>query len=310
MASTTPHEVKDYGAYTADQLRSGDPYELSRGRRVLCNPTGGDGTGPNGRGFMALDTDPKVTQAGVDAGFEFSPFTMRAPDIAVGDFAEKPGWIRDVPPLAVEYASIGQSETALREKIDDFVRAGVRYLWIVRLTGPRRVEVYENGQLARTALPGETLTAPDVLQNPVPVEALYDRAVAHKVAFHNLLQREGYRDLDDVRAETLAWQFERSAKRALTEAERSALRERIRTQGAALVGDAVLDEARAESEARAHLDVLRHQFERKLKRTLTASERTTLQARIDALGVDRVSDVVLDEGPDALAAWLVSPDAR
>lgn len=220
------------------------------------------------------------------------------------------GWIRDVPPLAVEYASVGQNETALREKIDDLVRAGVRYLWIVRLTGPRRVEVYEEGQLTRTALPGETLSAPDVLQNPVPVEALYDRAVAHKVAFTNLLQREGYQDLDDVRAETLAWQFERSAKRTLTETERNALRERVRTQGAALVGDTVLDEARAESEARAHLDVLGHQFERKLKRALTEDERCTLQTRIAALGAASVSDLVLDESPSALAAWLAATDAR
>jgi Uma2 family endonuclease len=257
MISTKPHEVQDYGAYTADQLRSGDPYELSRGRCVVCNPTGGDGTGPNGRGFMALDTDPKVTQAGVDAGFEFGAFTMRAPDVAVGDFAENPGWIRDVPSLAVEYASVGQNEAALREKIDDLGRAGVRYLWVVRLAGPRRVEVYENGQLTRSALPGETLSAPNVLQNPVPVEALYDRAVAHKVAFQNLLQREGYRDLDDVRAEMLA-----------------------------------------------------HQFERKLKRPLTAGERATLQTRVAALGVARVSDVVLDESPDALTAWLARSDAR
>jgi hypothetical protein len=57
MASTTPHEVKDYAVYTADQLRSGDPYELARGRRVVRNPTGGDGTGPNLRGGFVLDTD-------------------------------------------------------------------------------------------------------------------------------------------------------------------------------------------------------------------------------------------------------------
>lgn len=33
------------------------------------------------------------------------------------------------------------------------------------------------------------------------MEALFDRNVAHEVAFRNLLQRRGYSGLDDVRAE-------------------------------------------------------------------------------------------------------------
>ena len=44
-----------------------------------------------------------------------------------------------------------------------------------RLTGPRRVEVHEPGKRFRKVLPGKMLTAPGVLQNPVRVEALYDR---------------------------------------------------------------------------------------------------------------------------------------
>jgi hypothetical protein len=35
----------------------------------------------------------------------------------------------------------------------------------------------------------------------VPVEALYDREAARRVIFRNLLQRQGYGSLDDVRAE-------------------------------------------------------------------------------------------------------------
>lgn len=261
MSKLNPRGAQNLGQYTTDQLRSGDPYEVSRGRRIDCAPTGGDGTGPNGRGFMALDTDPKVKQAGVDPGFEFGPFTMRAPDVAVGDFPETPGWIREVPPLAIEYAGAGQDEDALHEKIDDLKRVGVRHLWVVRLTGPRRVDVYERGELARTALPGETLTAPDVLQNPVPVEALYDRDAAHEVALKNLLQRKGYRDLEDLRAQE---------------------------RGAALAP----------------------LFERKLRRSLTETERMVLCTRVTSLGAKRVGDLVLDHDGDTLAAWLASPDAR
>lgn len=35
----------------------------------------------------------------------------------------------------------------------------------------------------------------------MPVDALYDRAAAHAVTFRNLLQRQGYRDLDEIRNE-------------------------------------------------------------------------------------------------------------
>ena len=72
---------------------------------------------------------------------------------------------------------------------------------MVRLTGPRRVEVHEPGRAPRTAGPGEELRAPGVLRNPIPVEALYDWRVGQRVALRNLLQRQGYEDLDAVLAE-------------------------------------------------------------------------------------------------------------
>jgi len=53
----------------------------------------------------------------------------------------------------------------------------------------------------RTVLPGAALDAPGILKNAVPVEALYDREAAHRHTFKNLLQREGYEDLDAVRDE-------------------------------------------------------------------------------------------------------------
>jgi hypothetical protein len=52
----------------------------------------------------------------------------------------------------------------------------------------------------RTLLPGEELTAPGILRNPVPVEALYDRAAGHRAVLRNLLQREGYASIEAIRA--------------------------------------------------------------------------------------------------------------
>jgi hypothetical protein len=144
--------------------------------------------------------DPAVEEAGVDTGYSPEPGMLRAPDVAVGNVPNKPGWVPGAPNLAIEYADVGQDEEQLQQKITDLLDAGTRYLWVVRLTGPRRVEVYERGKKMLSVLPGEKLTAPGVLKNPVAVEALYDRSEAERATLTNLLQRQGYEDLEAVLA--------------------------------------------------------------------------------------------------------------
>lgn len=188
------------GPFRAEQLRSGDPYELSNGHAILCLPTGGSGSQPNRLGASVVGWDPAVKEAGVDTGYSPAPGVLRAPDVAVGNVPNKPGWVPGAPYLAIEYADIGQDEEELEEKIADLLAAGTTYLWVVRLTGPRRVEVHERGKDMRTVLPGKELTAPGVLQNPVRVEALYDRDAAERATLVNLLQRQGFADLEAVLA--------------------------------------------------------------------------------------------------------------
>ena len=129
------------GPFRTHQISSGDPYELSRGHAIFAAPTDHDGAGPNLRGGLVLDTDPLAPAVGVDAGIALSADTMRAPDLAVGLGPERPGWGTTAPPLAVEYASIGQDEAELQQKITELHAAGTRWVWVVRLVGPRRVEV-------------------------------------------------------------------------------------------------------------------------------------------------------------------------
>jgi hypothetical protein len=217
---------------TADQLRPGDPYELSEGRLVECLPTGRRGGRSNLAGGEVLDTDPAVEAAGVDIGVSPRPEMLRAPDIVVGNIPDEPGWATAAPPLAVEYADTGQDEAELQRKIDELLSAGTLWIWVVRLHGTRRVEVYEAApdasqrkgsvrgahvlpravrsavrarplprQPARVAYAGDLLEAPGVLRNAVPVEALYDRDAAHEATLRNLLQRKGYDGLDAVLVE-------------------------------------------------------------------------------------------------------------
>ena len=227
---------RSQGPFRADQLRSGDPYELSNGHPVECMPTGGRGAKAVSVGDAVLASDPAVQDVGVEAGYSPSPDVLRAPDLSVGEIPDLPGWVQGAPPLAVEYTDTGQDEADLLIKIQELLAAGTRYVWVVRLTGPRRVEVHQPGQRMRLAHPGEELEAPGILANPVPVEALYDREAARQVIFRNLLQRQGYAGLDEVRAEGEA--------RGEVKGEAQALREAV-VEVLTARGLAVNDELRA-----------------------------------------------------------------
>ena len=216
MGSSVTPRMPSHSPTRAEELRPGEPHELSNGRLIECFPTGARGSRANLLGGSVLDTDPAVEAAGVDTGFSPNPGTMRAPDIAVGNIPDTAGWAKGAPPLAVEYADRGQDEAELTQKIEDLLEGGTRFVWVVRLQGPRRVEVHEAGEEVRTMGPGETLTAPGILRNPVPVEALYDREAAHEATLQNLLQRKGFASLNDVQEEGRLAQARASLKRLLT----------------------------------------------------------------------------------------------
>jgi Uma2 family endonuclease len=191
-----------HGPFLAEHLRSGDPYELSNGHAIRCMPTGGRGSKAEGAGYKVLSTDPGVEDVGIDTGYSTAPDSLRAPDLSAGKIPDAPGWVKGVPRLAVEYADTGQDEDDLTAKIDELLAAGTEAIWVVRLTGPRRVEVHLPEQPLRTAYPGEELEAPGILKHPVPVDSLYDDEASNKVAFRNLLEKEtGLRSLDQVREE-------------------------------------------------------------------------------------------------------------
>jgi hypothetical protein len=188
------------GPFYVDQLRDGDCYELSRGHAILCAPTGKDHGRPHHVGALPLSSDPAVRDGGVDVGHALGPNTLRAPDLSIGDLGAGEGpWSTVAPPLAVEYAARGQDEADLQAKISELLAAGTRFVWVVRLTGPRRVEVYEAGRPKRVRRPGDRLDAPGVLKNAPLVEALYDREAAFEQTLQNLLERKGYASLEHVR---------------------------------------------------------------------------------------------------------------
>ncbi|MBK9756781.1 MAG: Uma2 family endonuclease [Nannocystis sp.] len=195
------------GPFRADQIREGDPYELSDGHAIYCAPAGHRHGGTQNAGASALASDPAVDgRVSIDVGIAFNDNkNLRAPDLIVTDNTPlQPGWLRTVPPLAVEYADVGQDEAELATKISELLTLGVRYIWVVRLNGPLRVEVHVRGEPVRILRADDTLTAPGVLQNPLPVRALVDPATSRAVTLHNLLQQHGYTSIAEIQAESHA----------------------------------------------------------------------------------------------------------
>lgn len=226
------HRLTAPGPFRADQIRDGDYYELSNGHAIALAPAGSRHGAATSAAAMVIQTDPAVAHAGVDVGFSNKPGNLRAPDVSVLPGPPGPGWAQGAPPLAIEYADTGQDEAGLREKIEDLLSQGTRYMWVVRLNGPRRVEVWtRDGMTIATA--GEELLAPGVLANPVLVDALYDEQAAMEQSLRNLLAREGYSSLQQV--------HDQGREEGREEGERLALRATIEAlahaRGRALTAD-------------------------------------------------------------------------
>ena len=180
------------GPFKVEALPSKSSYELDQGHAVLCLPTKARGGRAQIRGGMVVLPDPLVEDAGVEVGFDLGGETMRAPDVSILRPGSGDGWVKGAPALAIEYADDGQDEAELRTKIEQLLTAGAEAVWIVRLGRVQRVEVHQPGQAMRVAHAGEELVLPGVLQNPVPVAALFDPDQADRLALRNLLDRFGY----------------------------------------------------------------------------------------------------------------------
>jgi Uma2 family endonuclease len=248
------------GPFRADGLEPGGYYEISRGHPVQLAPAGTRHGAANVIGALPLATDPMVVEMGIDVGHKLAEDTVRAPDVSVGGVpSDRPGWAKGAPPLAVEYADEGTKEADLQTKIEEYFGAGSKFVWVVRLVGPRRVEVYTSADAMTVHTAESSLEAPGILQEKMPAAALWDRRVALDVSMRNLLLRAGYKDIDQVREEgreegrevgreegrsaILLELFEAKLGRALSEAERDHVRRAVKGGRASALTELVLGDA-------------------------------------------------------------------
>lgn len=186
------------GPFRCDQLRSGDPYELSQGHPIYRALPGRDVARLRRLCAMVLDSDPAVLNAGVDTGLALGEDTLRAPDVAVNFDAAGDGVWATGAALVVEYAEDDRDDDYRQRKIAELLAAGIGRAWVVRMHGARRVEVHAANAAVITVGEETELTAPGVLELPVPVRALYERSTAHDVTLRNLLATRNHRGREEA----------------------------------------------------------------------------------------------------------------
>ena len=163
---------------TADELfmlpHDDSRYELVKGELVKMSPTGGKHGILTSRINSALaqyvEANASGETFGAETGFVLTtnPDTVRAPDAAFvsrerippGDFPEKfwPG----APDLAVEVISPSDTLYEVEEKIEEYLEAGVKLVWIVN-PKKRTVTIYQPNAQPQTLTEADTLDGREVV---------------------------------------------------------------------------------------------------------------------------------------------------
>jgi Uma2 family endonuclease len=167
------------------QQYAGKPYELVRGEVKERMPAGLH------HGLVAMAIGHQIaefarrTRLGValaaETGFRIvhpEGESVRAPDVA---FIRRerlpkplpPTFCEVIPDLVVEVISPSDTYSAMREKVDEWLNAGVSVVWVV---DPQRriVEVYQTGKPLQVLQEGDTLTAEQVLPGfQLPVQDIF-----------------------------------------------------------------------------------------------------------------------------------------
>lgn len=164
---------------TAEELRlfydeNGKRYELVGGELIMMVPAGTR----HGRVAMRLgsmiESHTRQHDLGAvyaaETGFQIAhdPDTVRAADVAfvarerIPPEGEPDGYWAIAPDLVAEVASPHDSATYLQAKVAEWLRAGVRRVWVV-YPDTRSVVVHEPSGRAVTLLEDDTLDGEDVL---------------------------------------------------------------------------------------------------------------------------------------------------
>ena len=161
--------------FTPDELLAlpeGANYELVRGQ-LVHRRTGAEASWVGGQLHLLLANHCKVTGAGwvlpSDAGYQCftdDPGRVRKPDVSFVAFdrlAGLPdGHLRLAPDLAAEVVSAAESYCEIEDKVDEYLAAGVRLVWVVNPPN-RSIRVHRPDGTVTDLRQADELTGENVL---------------------------------------------------------------------------------------------------------------------------------------------------
>ena len=169
MSTKTLLTSEDLWKIVAD----GSRYELSQGELVPMTPIGIQHGAVVGNLMLLLGTHVKKNRLGIvgpEIGFRLArdPDTVRAPDVAFipNDRLPKEGLPKkfaDFPPdLAVEVLSPEDTASEVNRKVEEYLNAGVRLVWVVD-PAMQRVTVYRSLQDVKVLTTEQPIDGGEVL---------------------------------------------------------------------------------------------------------------------------------------------------
>lgn len=181
MATTSLLTAKD-----VERLPEGERFELIRGERREVSPPGGRHGRLQARIAARMGSFVEEQRSGAiytEAGFVISqgPDTLVAPDVAfvrserLLTEEEEIGFLHQIPDIAVEVVSPGDSHSQVVENIMTYLESGVPLVWEID-PQRQRVIVWSHDQTVQELKAGDTLDGGDVLPGfRVPVADLFPR---------------------------------------------------------------------------------------------------------------------------------------
>ena len=162
------YTVEDLAALPRELPSGPVRYELDNGRLISMPPTGVD----HGRSELRLGTELLIQGERADHGVAFSGevgvILWRSPDRVVGVDAafitrqalpferSSEGYLLTIPDLVVEVVSKNDTRPYVQRKVDDYLAAGVRVVWVANPIS-RTITIHRSGGEVQALGPDETL---------------------------------------------------------------------------------------------------------------------------------------------------------
>lgn len=178
-------EPRQYAPEDLLSMVDGDRFELVDGQLVE-RKMGWKASWIGGRLFYHLsaycEANPIGWVAGADASYQCFPrfpSRVRRPDVSFIQMARLPsgempeGHCRIAPDLAVEVVSPNDFYSEIEEKVDEYLSAGIRLVWVID-PPTRSARVHRAGGSVADLKPGDELDGEDVVPGfRCPLEKLF-----------------------------------------------------------------------------------------------------------------------------------------